>query len=311
MSKTTTKEPELFEPEKPAAQAKPQPKSKKLTAPAPTANLPAERARPLPAIAQEPSSLYAAIIEAARDPKVDAEKMRTLVELQIQVEKWEAQKSFTRAFNALQAELPTIDKDGLIDHGEGRTARGNEKLKTKFSTYPNLMGVCRPLLRKHGFTFNNIIEPTPDGARIVVVGYLTHIDGHAMASRFPLGADAGPGRSNAQAWGSATSYGKRYNLILSLDIVSEAPQDQDNDGFARRTAEPKEDAAPQTISKAQAEELKMTLADAKLPEERFCEKYGITAVEDLGSKQLAEAKKSIAEYKRRAADAKKPEPKNG
>ena len=173
---------------------------------------------------EPPATLYGAIIQAARDPAVDAEKMKTLVELQIKVEKWEAEKAFTRAFNALQAELPSIDKDGKIDHGDGTTARGNRRLKARYSTYPNLMSVCRPLLRQHGFTFNNVIEPSTDGAKIVVVGYLTHIDGHGMKSDFPLGADAGPGRSAAQAWGSASSYGKRYNWIpSSSDIVSEAP----------------------------------------------------------------------------------------
>src|SRR5262249_53518957 len=128
-----------------------------------------------------------------------------------------------------------ISKDGLIDHGEGTTARGHGKMKARYSTYQNLMGVCRPIMRKHGFTFNNIIEPTADVATMNVVGYLSHIAGHQMVTHFPLGP--GPGRSAAQARGSAASYGKRYNLILLLDIVSEAPQDLDDD--ARRHTKPR------------------------------------------------------------------------
>jgi ERF superfamily protein len=246
----------------------------------------------------EPATLYSAIIQAARDPAVDADKMKTLVELQIRVEKWEAEKAFTRAFNALQFELPTIDKDGKIDHGDGTTARGNKKLKTTYSTYPNLMRICRPLLRKHGFTFNNVIEPSADQTKIVIVGYLTHVDGHSMKSDFPLGADAGPGRSNAQAWGSSSSYGKRYNLILLLDIVSEAPSDQDNDGYPRR-GEPVEVAV---ITDAQVAEVLAAINESGVGAIRFCEKFKINAVPELPANRFNDALKACKNYAQEVAN---------
>jgi ERF superfamily len=252
----------------------------------------------------QPATLYSAIIQAARDPAVNAEKMKTLVELQIQVEKWEAQKAFTRAFNALQFELPTINKDGYIDHGEGTTKTGKPKLKARYSTYPNLMGVCRPLLKKHGLTFNNTVEPTPDIGRINIVGYLTHIDGHGMKSIFPLGADAGPGRSAAQAWGSASSYGKRYNLILTLDIVSEAPQDRDDDGHKARIEPINADGFPgDTIVTEQvlvSEDQLMKVIDAieacGVGTKKFCAKYGIEKVSDLPASMFADAITACKNY---------------
>lgn len=260
-----------------------------------TRDLPANRA-PVFAPAPEPATLYQALIQIARDPSADVAKMHAAKDLLLQLESNEARKAFTRAFNALQFELPTIDKDGRIDHGEGTTARGNRKLKAMYSTYPNLMRVCRPLLKAHGFTFNNAIEPTTDQTKIIVVGYLTHVDGHAMKSEFPLGADAGPGRSTAQAWGSATSYGRRYNLILLLDIVSEAPQDADDDGFSKKKNTDGDTTGIVLVSDDQAISLRDAIEANGLNTKKFCEKYQIKRVIDLPAQTFEAAIMACKNY---------------
>lgn len=241
-----------------------------------------------------PATLYQAIIQAARDPSIDAEKMKTLVDLQMQVEANEARKSFTRAFNALQEELPVINKDGIIDHGEGTTAKGNKKLKTKWATYPNIMSVCRPLLRKHGFTLSNVIEPAADASRIVVVGYLEHIDGHSRISRFPLGIDTTGSKNNQQGWGSSQQYGMRYNAIALLNIVSEAQQDLDNDGYKK-----KDDVIDvvRMISAAEVEELKLEIDGTDLTEARVCGGYDVESFKDIPAGKFAEVKRALKAYK--------------
>ena len=241
-----------------------------------------------------PATLYQAIIQAARDPSIDAEKMKTLVDLQMQVEANEARKAFTRAFNALQEELPVINKDGIIDHGEGTTAKGNKKLKTKWATYPNIMSVCRPLLRKHGFTLSNVIEPAADASRIVVVGYLEHIDGHSRISRFPLGIDTTCSKNNQQGWGSSQQYGMRYNAIALLNIVSEAQQDLDNDGYKK-----KDDVIDvvRMISAAEVEELKLEIDGTDLTEARVCGGYDVESFKDIPAGKFAEVKRALKAYK--------------
>jgi hypothetical protein len=241
-----------------------------------------------------PATLYQAIIQAARDPSIDAEKMKTLVDLQMQVEANEARKAFTRAFNALQEELPVINKDGIIDHGEGTTAKGNKKLKTKWATYPNIMSVCRPLLRKHGFTLSNVIEPAADASRIVVVGYLEHIDGHSRISRFPLGIDTTGSKNNQQGWGSSQQYGMRYNAIALLNIVSEAQQDLDNDGYKK-----KDDVIDvvRMISAAEVEELKLEIDGTDLTEARVCGGYDVESFKDIPAGKFAEVKRALKAYK--------------
>jgi hypothetical protein len=183
-----------------------------------------------------PAHMLKVIADAAANPECDAGKMKALHDLMKDVYEFEGKKAFTRAFNALQDELPAIDRDGRIDHssdGGERTRSGKKALKTGYSTYPNIMRVVKPLLKKYGFTLSNVIEPTADGARIHVVGYLEHIEGHSRISRFPMSIDTTGGKNNQQGWGSSQEYGRRYNAIALLNIVSEAPQDQDNDGFER------------------------------------------------------------------------------
>ena len=311
MTKTAEKAPELFETKatdlkgdaavnpitvKPKAEKKP--KSQAVAKVEPAA----------PPAAAVPANFLQLLYQMAIDPRVDVEKMRAGLDMQERIEGSEARKAFTRAFNALQFDLPTIDKDGFIDHGEGLSKGGNKKLKARYSTYPNLMGVCRPLLKKHGFTFNNTVEPSADGARINVVGYLTHVDGHGMRSNFPLGADAGPGRSNAQAWGSSSSYGKRYNLILLLDIVSEAPIDRDDDGKKAKVTEGSGDFPGDNITtgivlvdQAQQDKLREAIDDCGVGSAKFCSHYSIQKIGDLPAARYADAITACKNFKDKKA----------
>src|SRR6267154_1165524 len=150
--------------------------------------------------AQVQRTFLQVVYEAAMNPSVDVAKMEALLNMQERIEERDAKKMWTAAFNAMQGELPAIDKDGKIDHGDGVTARGNAKLKTSFSTFPNLNGVCKPIMKKHGFTLSSLIEPHADGARINVVSILEHTGGMSRTSRFPMSADATGGKNNQQGW---------------------------------------------------------------------------------------------------------------
>lgn len=299
---------DLFEAEKPAGKKTETKVKEAAPKPAPAAKLPAlaSKARPPAAAAPEPT-LYQAILHAARDPAVDAAKVKMLVELQIQIEERDAKKAFTRAFNALQFELPEIDKDGYLDHGDGTTAKGNSKLKTRYSTYPNLMFYCRPLLKKHGFTFNNVLEPSADGTKIDVVGYLVHDEGHGMASRFPLEKDPTGRKVGPQQSGSGASYAKRYNLILMLDIVSKLPADGDNDGKPRREVSSQApDDSPLTME--QAEQLRKAIDDCGVGDEKFREKFGIDAISDLPGSLFKKAMEACRNYAKEVAAARAKRP---
>lgn len=235
------------------------------------------------------------IATAVMDPRCDVEKMRALLDMQERIEGRDAQKAFTIAFNALQAELPVINRDGKIDHSaegsSGTTRSGRRALQTKYATYPNLNRVVGPLLKKHGFTFSTIMEPDPSGA-MVAASTLEHVAGHSRTTHFRVTADASGGKNNQQGWGSSQQYGMRYNMIALLNIVTEAREDADNDGF------------PPPAGPVSPDQLKILIEmadDAGADKRKFCELFGVEGIAQIPSDKFEEAKKQL----QRKLDAKR------
>ena len=245
-----------------------------------------------------PSNLLQVIAQATLDPRCDVAKMQALLDMQRDIEDRDAKKAFTRAFNALQAELPIINKDGKIDHGDGVTARGNQKLKARFATYPNLNRVVGPLLKKHGFTFSTSMEPDPSGA-MIAISTLSHIEGDYRKTHFRLTADTTGSKNNQQGWGSSQQYGMRYNMIALLNIVTEAKEDADNDGFPKQI----EDGP---ISEAQLKALIKLADEVGADKAKFCEVMGVEGMAFIPSSRFEEAKtqlnRKLKAKQRKAAD---------
>jgi hypothetical protein len=243
---------------------------------------------------QAPKSLAEMLMTAAHDPSVNADKARAMFDLYKDVEAHEAKTAFTTAFIALQKRLPAIDKDGKIDHGQG-------KQKNLYATYPNIMKVVKPLLDEYGFALASTVEPGADG-KIEIVSYLDHERGHQRKSTFPLAAETSGSKNNVQGWGSSQSYGMRYNAIALLNIVSQAPGDRDTDGnFDKDMRAAKgggfvEATEVARITKAQADELVRAMEFAELAPARFLEHYGIAKVGDLPADLFPAAKKKIKDY---------------
>jgi hypothetical protein len=250
------------------------------------------------------------IAEATMNPAVDVEKMKALMEMQRTLKSDEARLSFTRDFNALQNALPSIRRDGKISHAvddTGMTRSGKRAMTARYATYPNIMSVVGPLLKKYGFTLSNVVEPSPDGTRIVVVGYLEHIEGHQRVTRFPIGIDTTGKKNSQQGWGSSQQYAMRYNAIALLNIVSRAPEDDDRDGFPAQqevvdseTGEVKSDpisSGPKLISKAQFGKLVEAIADCGVGDKAVLDKYRIKKLTDLPADLFKAAISACASYK--------------
>jgi ERF superfamily len=230
-----------------------------------------------------PTNMLQVIAQAVMDPRCDTEKMKALLDMQERIEARDAEKAFTKAFNDLQAELPIINRDGKIDHGDGTNAQGKKKLKTSFATYPNLNRVCGPLMKKFGFTFSTSMEPEPTGT-MVAVSTLAHIAGASRKTHFRLTADTTGAKNNQQGWGSSQQYGMRYNMIALLNIVTEAREDADNDGNPLP-------AGP--ISQDQLKEL-IALADEGGADKRaFCALFDVDGMANIPADKFEEAKKQL------------------
>ena len=160
-------------------------------------------------------SVLDVIAAAARDPRVDVEKLSAMLSLKERLEERDAEKQFTAAFAAMQLEMPRIPKLGVKDMGG--------KGSIPYAKWEDLDKLIRPVLSKHGFSLS---FPTRmvDG-KMVMVLVLSHIGGHSKESFMPVNADPGPGRNEIQAVGSGRSYTKRYLTLDALNIITEGADD--------------------------------------------------------------------------------------
>jgi hypothetical protein len=258
--------------------------------------------RPL-ALSPEPTSMLAVIARAAADPNVNVDKMQALLSMQQQIEDRDARKAFTIAFGKLQKDLPSIRRDGKIEIREkdaqgGRSGRVQQS--TPYATFNAIMKAIKKPLDKNGFTLSFATSPAADG-RIIVRGILAHEEGHERTTEFPLPAETSGSKNNVQGWGSAMSYGKRYCTIALVNIVSEATEDADTDGYEGDFKPAKGGAMVESevispITATQRDIIVDLITKAGIPEKNFCVKYGIDQIRQLPSDMFDHAKKAIADH---------------
>lgn len=165
----------------------------------------------------------AEILQAAVQGGVTGDKVavvKELVALQERMEQRAAEKAFARAFNALQADMPSVQAASVVKNNDGSE-------RYKFAEYADIMGHVRPFLLKHGFTV--AFSMKVDEGRVTQICALTHVDGHSKSNEFSVRIGKGPpGSSESQADGAAGTYAKRHALCSALNIVIE----KDTDGVA-------------------------------------------------------------------------------
>lgn len=173
-------------------------------------------------VANNPVSLIDAIIRAASDPAVDADKVERLFAIHERILAQAAKAAFTAAFADLQPKLPTIDQNGAIKNTAGA-------VQSNYAKWEDINDAIKPLLDAHGFALSFRPGSGPEG-RIAVTTILAHVEGHQEEATVTLPNDSSGGKNNVQGVGSALSYGKRYGAISILNITSRAPADRDDDG---------------------------------------------------------------------------------
>lgn len=212
-----------------------------------------------------PDNMLAIIANAARDPSVDPAKMRELLSIRSELKREEALEAFNRAFIAVQKELPTISKRGLIKvpAKDGKTGH-----QTPYARFEDINRVVKPILQKHDLGVSFRTDAAADG-KVSVTAILRHKLGHQEESCMVLPLDSTGSKNNAQAAGSSISYGKRHTMLAILNIIAEGEDDDAHGG------------AEAVISEAQLVELIEAIETAGLDKRRFCEAYEVDGVAKL------------------------------
>lgn len=195
-----------------------------------------------------------------KDPAIPADKLEVVLKMRRENLEYEAREAYQFHFAAFAAEMPPVERDGMVDLG----AKG----RYPFTTYEQMDKILRPLLNKHGFSLQFWSGPVPDGKGVNIHGALIGW-GWQKESEYPMPPDTGPGRNPLQAIGSSMTYGKRYLADLLCNIVRKG---RDDDGHM---------ASNQVIDARQVKTLIDLLKATNTSEEVFL-KMMVTGCEAIG-----------------------------
>lgn len=242
--------------------------------PAPCANLPAAAPKTrtvVPrrsAVKSDTGSILGAIMQAASNAAIDADKVERLMGMYQTIRAEEAKRAYRAALPAMQAALPMIDQNGRIE------IKKNDVViqSTPYAKWEDINAAIQPVLVQHGFGLFFRPGTAADG-KVTVTAIVTHVEGHQEEATVTLAHDSTGSKNSVQAVGSTLSYGQRYAARALLNFQSRAPADRDDDGAAAD--------APLPIATSQLDEVRTLIDETSTDIRKFCEHFKIAAVADL------------------------------
>lgn len=122
------------------------------------------------------------------------------------------------AFVKAQAEIEKASKD-----------KTNPHFRSKYADLGNVVDAIKPALEKHGLAFLQKFHENPDG--IAVETIIIHESGESFSN----GVLSVPAtKRDAQGYGSACTYARRYSLQAAFGV---APEDDDGNAASRPAQE--------------------------------------------------------------------------
>jgi hypothetical protein len=189
------------------------------------------------------------LMQALANPEIPADKLQIMLQMRREVLADQAREAYQEAFAAFSAEMPAVERDGMVE----LTKDGKPAGRFPFTTYEQMDKILRPLLIKHGLSLQFWSSDAANKDMVVVHGALIG-HGWQRESVYPVPPDTGPGRNALMARGSAQTYAKRYIADLLCNIV-------------RKAIDPKQVAELNRLIKltntAEASFLKMMVTDAE------------------------------------------------
>jgi hypothetical protein len=154
-----------------------------------------------------PATVWESLGAALAQGKIAPESLEKILNVQMQHDRWVAEKEFNAAF--VRMKFPPIKK----------TSRG---VNSDYAPYEKIMEIVDPILQSEGFGLTFTTGPADEQGRIPIIGTLLHRMGHSRDSVVyqPTGT-VSRGMNANQAMGSASTYGQRdcARLILNLKFV--------------------------------------------------------------------------------------------
>jgi hypothetical protein len=162
----------------------------------------------------------------------------------------------------------------------------NPHFRNKYASLAAVRNATIPVLARHGVSVIQDVKTADNGVSCETI--LTHSSGQQMR----LGPLVLPvSKADAQGYGSAITYARRYHLMAVAGVVGDA--DDDAEGAVGRSA------AVERVSAEQAQALQALAEEAGADLRRFCEYFKIGALAELPANRLEEARKALLAKRKR------------
>jgi hypothetical protein len=189
----------------------------------PTQELEVQQPGSVVAVQREPSFMDV-IADAARDSRVDVDKMERLLAMRAQEMAREARTAYGNSMRAAQEEMRPILRDAQNDFSKARYAR-----------LESIDKVIRPIYTKHGFALSFGSKEAKKSDSLAIVCRVSHAQGHHETHELegPVDSAGSQGKSNKtgiQALGSAATYLRRYLTCMIFNVIMTNEDDDGNGG---------------------------------------------------------------------------------
>lgn len=174
--------------------------------------------------------------------------------------------------SALAAALPELES--------AKKNKANPAFKSKYADLAAVIEALEPI-RKHGLWYLQRAIENADGAQIETI-YI-HTSGETLSA----GTTFMPAtKKDAQGFGSALSYCRRYGLQTAFGLATE-----DDDGNAAvKASQARQSEAPTKISDAQWSALVQLVEVTGTDAGKLCQAYSADSLKDFTAEQFNQAK---------------------
>jgi hypothetical protein len=237
--------------------------------------LPADQ---LPTTGQD-GGAYEILMRAAKDPAIDAQKVRELWQIAREIRREQAEVAFNVAMTACQAEMPVV---------VGRTK--NSQTGSFYAALEELDRVAKPIYTRHGFALSFGTADCPIQGWYRETCKVSHLDGHSE-NRFAdlppdlVGIKGNPNKTGVQGFGSTMSYGQRYLTKLIFNIVI-AGEDKDGNRQGER------------VSEKQIADIRALLTELGKDEKKFLTWAKVGALSEIPAANYSEVIKTLEAMRR-------------
>jgi len=205
------------------------------------------------------------MLEAALNSDVPLDRLERLMDMKRDHEDSEKQKQFNTAMAMCQRDMPTV------------IARNrNTQTNSNFATLANIYAVAKPVSTGYGLSFSVFPQPCDQQDMLAYKWTLRHAGGYsesdiALVPKDAMGIKGNRNKTETHAFGSSTSYARRYLFTMIFDIA--VGQDDDGNTAGGNRVE--------TISDTQYIAIRDKAGELGIDESVICNAEKVNALQEL------------------------------